>query len=247
MTDKIKILFLAANPVDVSYRPNLDQEARQIYERIQMGSNRDSFEFITQWAVRPDDLQQVLLRFKPHIVHFSGHGSKTQGIILQDYAGNMVPVSKNALAGLFKILKDNIRVVVLNACHSKTQAEGISQSIDYTVGMKKAVKDDAAVAFSAAFYQGLAFGRTVKESFELAKNQIQIMGTSGSKLPVLAVRKGVNLMQPLLPELNQSGSDKNSEQGPRSATEGPVQTISGPVKDSQIINTVNGNAVFNKK
>src|ERR1044072_8286410 len=121
MPDKIKVLFLAATPVDVAYRPNLDQEARQISENLQKSAFRDQFEFITQWAVRPDDLQEVLLRFEPHIVHFSGHGSRTQGILLQDYAGNWVPVKKNALEGFFKRLKDNIRVVFLNPCHSKSQ------------------------------------------------------------------------------------------------------------------------------
>jgi hypothetical protein len=249
MTEKIKVLFLAANPVNVAYRPHLDQEAHEISERIQIGTKRDQFDFITQWAMRPEDLQKALLRFKPHIVHFSGHGSKTQGIILQDYAGNMVPVSKNALVGLFKVLKDNIRVVLLNACYSKAQAEGISQTIDYTIGMKKAVGDEAAIAFSSAFYQGLAFGRTVKESFELAKNQIQIAGIRESKTPVLTVRDGVNPLEPFLPHTQQSDPGLIPPQDSRPAAGGPVQNINttgGPlINQGPIINQVNGDAVFN--
>ena len=32
-------------------------------------------DLITAWAVRPDDLLQLLNMHQPHIVHFSGHGS----------------------------------------------------------------------------------------------------------------------------------------------------------------------------
>ena len=44
-------------------------------------------------------------------------------------------VSSAALADLFKVLKDNIRVVVLNACYSEEQAQAIVEEIDFVVGM----------------------------------------------------------------------------------------------------------------
>jgi hypothetical protein len=241
MTDKIKVLFLAANPVDVAYRPNLDQEARQIYERIRAGKEREHFEFITQWAVRPDALQQILLDTEPHIVHFSGHGSKTQGIILQDYAGNMVPVSKNALVGMFRLLKRNVRVIVLNSCYSKAQIQGLCQTIDYTIGMRKAVGDDAAVIFSAAFYQALAFGSTVKEAFELGKNQLEIMGIAESKTPVIMIRDGVNPLEVLL-----TAPPPAAAPLPAPDTRHPGQTINvhDNARVGPVIDTINGDPTF---
>src|SRR5215216_1381090 len=98
MVNKIKVLFLAANPVDSGYRLRLDEEIREIDQRIQVGTNRESFELISRFAVRPGDLLAALLRHKPQIVHFSGHGSKTDGIILEDNDGNMKSLSKQALA-----------------------------------------------------------------------------------------------------------------------------------------------------
>src|ERR1051325_3531985 len=131
MTKKIRILFLAANPVD-SRRFLLDEEFREISEKIQIGTGRDSFELVSEWAVRPSDLQKALLRCRPHIVHFSGRGNEAEGIILEDNRRKSKPVDKQAIANLFKILKDNVLIVVLNGCYAKNQATELSEIIDYT-------------------------------------------------------------------------------------------------------------------
>lgn len=189
MTKKIKILFLAASPLD-SGRLQLDKELREIEKRIQMGTERDWVELISEWAVTPDDLQQALLKHKPHIVHFSGHGSKTQGIVLEDQFGNSQMMSKSALIEVFKILKDDIHVIVLNACYSGRQAEELSEVTDYTVVVPTSISDNAAIPFVASFYQGLTYGRLVKEAFDLAKNLLRTKGVAKTKLPDLLVRKG---------------------------------------------------------
>ena len=43
--------------------------------KIRSAEYRDTLELVSAWAVRPDDLQQLLLQHQPHVVHFSGHGS----------------------------------------------------------------------------------------------------------------------------------------------------------------------------
>lgn len=197
MPEKIKILFLASNPKDI-HPLQLDKEVREIDSKIQVGTFRDAFDLRSQWAVRPTDLQETLLRFQPHIVHFSGHGSHNEEIMLEDDAGNSKPVSKQALADLFEILKDNVRVVVLNACFSHTQAEAISQTVDFTVGTTKAIKDSAAIGFASSFYRGLAFGRSVRSAFKLANNQLDLSSIGGSDIPRLFVRPGVDADAPFL-------------------------------------------------
>lgn len=172
---KLKILFLAANPLD-SRRLALDQEARAIDEALRRANFRDRFELETHWAVRIDDLQGLLLRHRPHIVHFGGHGSAASEIVLQDQTGRGVVVPPLALSLLFRILKDNIRCVVLNACHSAQQAAAIAQHIDCVIGISDRIDDRSSRHFAAAFYQGLAYARTVKEAFELGKLQIALHG-----------------------------------------------------------------------
>src|SRR5262249_21941303 len=119
--EKIQILFVSANPHGTPPL-NLDEEAREIEAKLRAAKHRDSLQLITKWAARPDDLLQSLNEHKPHVVHFSGHGSPTEEIVLLDKLGDPKGVSKEALVSLFRTLKDNIRVVLLNACFSRQQA-----------------------------------------------------------------------------------------------------------------------------
>ena len=135
---------------------------------------RDRFDIKQQWAVRVADLQNYLLRYKPDIVHFSGHGSPTSEIILEDATGNSHAVPARALSQVFSILKDNIRCVVLNACYSQQQAQAIAEHIDCVIGMSQAIGDVAAVGFARAFYQALGYGRNVKTAFDLGHPQIDL-------------------------------------------------------------------------
>jgi hypothetical protein len=167
----IKILFLAANPTDTS-RLRLDQEIRSIDQALRQAEFRDKFDVEQHWAVRVVDLQGYLLRHKPDIVHFSGHGTAANEIILEDNQGKSQPVSTRALGQLFSVLKDNIRCVVLNACYSERQAQAIAAHIDCVIGMSKAIGDSAAVSFAEAFYQALGYGRDVKAAFDLGCLQI---------------------------------------------------------------------------
>jgi tetratricopeptide (TPR) repeat protein len=199
----VKILFLAANPVNVINRLRIDEEFREISQKIRMGTHRDQLELFSELAVRAGDLQATLLRHQPDIVHFSGHCSQTSGIMLEDEAGHRKVVSKEALSDLFRILKDNVRVVVLNACYAKHQAQALTRTIDFTIGVNAAIEDKAAIVFAAHFYQSLAYGRSVKEAFELAVNQLRIEGFDKAHLPELLVRDGANASETRI--VNQPG------------------------------------------
>jgi hypothetical protein len=188
---KIKILFLAANPAGTSHLA-LDQECREIEQKIRASEHRDAFEFVTKWAVRTGDLLQYLNQHRAHIIHFSGHGSSAKELILLDAEDRPKAVSKRALKQLFETLKDNIRVVLLNACYSRPQAKAITDVIDCAIGMDHEIGDEAAVVFSAAFYQAIGFGRSVKDAFESGKTALMLEGIPETKTPKLLVRDGVD-------------------------------------------------------
>lgn len=188
---KIKVLFLAANP-ESTVRLKLDEEIRAITQRIRAAEHRDLIEVVQEHAVRPDDLQDALLRHKPHMVHFSGHGSDRDELLLVDDSGRAKPVSKNALVNLFRILRDNVKVVVLNACFSRPQAEGIVTHIPCAVGMSQAVGDTAAIKFAAAFYRALAFGRSVQDAFDLGVNSLMLEDIPEEHAPALLTQIGVD-------------------------------------------------------
>lgn len=171
--DLIRILFLGANPHG-STPLRLDHEVREIDAALRQAEFRDSFDFRQQWAVRVADLQRALLQHKPQILHFSGHGERTDVLIFEDQFGGQRPVPGEVLAKLLSLFSKSIRCVVLNACHSRGQAEAIAESIDCVIGMSKAIGDEAAIHFSTSFYQALAFGSDVKTAFELGCVQIQL-------------------------------------------------------------------------
>jgi len=181
---KIKILFLAANPSDTT-RLRVDEEVRAIDQSLRLAEYRDAFILEQAHAVRVADLQSLLLRHQPHVVHFSGHGSPDGKIILENECGQAQTVLTRALSTVFSVLKDNIRCVVLNACYSQEQAKAIADSIDCVVGMSTAIGDPAALSFASAFYQALGFGRTIKTAFDLGCNQIDLANLDEQDTPQL--------------------------------------------------------------
>jgi hypothetical protein len=189
--NKVKVLFLAANPAGTRAL-QLDQEIRQITAKIRASEYRDALDIVSMWAVQPDDLLQGLLQHKPHIVHFSGHGNSTAEIILNDQDGRPMPVSETALVSLFRTLRDNVRVVVLNACSTGHQAEVLRQIIDCVVGMNRPIGDGAAIVFAASFYRAIGFGRSVRDAFDLGRVALLLEGIHQDQTPTLFVRDGLD-------------------------------------------------------
>lgn len=181
---KIKILFLAASPVKEVHL-KLDKEYREIGEKLKKSKYRDFFELKSEWAVRIGDLTAYLMEHTPDIVHFSGHGSNANEIILLNKNEESHPVSGEKLRDLFSILKDNIRCVILNACYSDGQAQAIAEQIDCVIGMSDAIGDDSAIIFASHFYQALAFGRSVQDAFNLGCLQIDMENLEEGLTPKL--------------------------------------------------------------
>lgn len=187
---KTRILFLAANPRDLTSL-RLGEEIRTIEERLRLAEFRDHFEVEQCHALRYSDLTEALLRYKPHIVHFSGHGSSSGEIMLESETGGTHPVSPSTLQRLFGLLKDNIRCVVLNACWSAHQAAAIASEIGCVVGMERAITDKGAIQFASGFYQGLAYGRDLETAFQLGRAQIDLSGLRDSAIPHLKSGRGI--------------------------------------------------------
>ena len=166
-----KILILAANP---RQDLRLASEIRDIREIIRSSPNREQFQLEQREALRPQDLQRALLEVEPRIVHFCGHGSGNQGLVLENNAGKQQLVTTEAISNLFKQFQNQVECVLLNACSSQTQAQSIVQHINYVIGMDRDIFDDAAIAFTKGFYEALVHHRSIDSAYKLACNNIQI-------------------------------------------------------------------------
>lgn len=197
-----KILILAANPrKDL----NLGREIRDLRNVIESSRNVNQFDVEDALAVRVGDLQALLLKHKPHVVHFCGHGSGPQGLVFERSEGGEQWVRSEALSNLFKLCSSHVECVLLNACYSEEQATAIVKHINYVIGVKQEIQDDAAIAFSKGFYQALGYDHSIEDSFEWGRNaiHIEISGSSKTRSTIELSRKAkvVNWNQELsIPE-----------------------------------------------
>lgn len=192
----INVLFLAANPSSTS-RLAIDEEIRAIEQKVRAAEYRDALVFQTAWAVQPDDLLQLLNQYRPQVVHFSGHGSR-EGLYLAGGNGQVKLVSTSALQALFATLKDAIRLIFLNACYSREQAQALVNTIGCVIGMKASIGDRAATAFASSFYRAIGFGRSVQEAFEQGIASLMLEGIPQEDIPDLLVKDGVDASRLLL-------------------------------------------------
>ena len=195
MTEKIRILFLSANPWTTG-RILVDEEAREIFEKIQEGPYRERFELHKHTATRAIDLQRLLLMHKPHIVHFSGHGSKKQKIILGGAPGRGKTVDQQGLVEVLGLYNHHLRLVLLNACFTEAQARSLAEVIDYAVGVGKGIGDKGGVAFAGAFYRALGFGKSIREAFDSARAELVLTRMPRTQGIELFVRDGLSENDP---------------------------------------------------
>lgn len=186
----IKILFLASEPSDAS-RLRLGQELRDIREKLQLAKYRDRFVLEQRWSLRSTDISQAILDIAPTIVHFSGHGTDTGELFFEDNLGKLHPVQPDALAKLFALVDKQVYCVVLNACHSKTQAEAIAEYIPFVIGMNQAIGDQAAIAFAIGFYTALGANLSIEEAYNFGITQIQLQNIPEHLTPILYKNKNL--------------------------------------------------------
>ncbi len=185
---KKTILMLAANPKDTA-QLRLGAESREILAGLERSKHRDQFELITRFAQRPDDMRRALLDINPDIVHFSGHGGGSNGLVLENDAGKLQFVPTASLTRLFNFFSNTIECVVLNACYSEEQATAIHEHINCVVGMNRAVGDRSAIKFAIGFYDALGAGRFYEDAFEMGLIAIDVDRLKGLDIPRLKLRE----------------------------------------------------------
>lgn len=177
------ILFLSANPKDTE-RKRFDEEYREIDEGLHRSKYRDQFTIKSHWAVGVRELRRGILDNEPQIVHFCGIGEK-DGLKFEDKEGKTIQIQSEALSDFFKLCQDKVECVFLNACYSEIEAKAIAKHIDYVVGMKQKICDNAAIEFAVGFYDALGAGKTYKDAFKLGCNAIHMFNLPEHDVPTL--------------------------------------------------------------
>lgn len=190
MQDDPTILFLSANPETDTVPLQLQREERSIRAELEKSLFGRRFRLETRPKIIYADLQRYLLEVTPTVLHFSGHGV-VPGIIVEN---DLIPANNLSVLLSLSIIREQLRLVVLNACLSASQAQAIATHIDVVVGMSNNVGDDAAIAFASGLYMALGTGLDVKSAFQLAVNAIGIDNFDNVReedIPKMFVRPGV--------------------------------------------------------
>ena len=174
---------MAAAPDDKIY-VNVVKEGTEIQQTLD--GQQDKFQFFHSLGITKDHFLDDLERYRPNILHFSGHGTEYSSLVFQD--GD--ELSSEQLEKTFQSLPFKISVVFLNACYSKHQVRSISKYVDYIIGMKKAVSDEAAIIFSSKFYKSLLKNINYKEAYSDAITYLSYYLESESSIPKLITSHG---------------------------------------------------------
>jgi hypothetical protein len=158
------------------------------------------FDLRLQYDITIAELQRTILRYRPRIIHFSGHSSNIGELVFANELGEAETVSAEVLAELFRTLNGaglDIQCVLLNACYLEAQARAIAEHVDYVVGIKKNAEDNIGIPFAESFYSGLANNLSISTAVKFGKNSLLLSGYSSDNI-IMLIKEGAGLdMQPL--------------------------------------------------
>ena len=123
---------------------------------------------------------------KCKILHYSGHGfpsylafedenSIGDTHMLRDTAFKKIVTKSNKL---------QLKFVFTSACHSESVGQAfVSAGVPHVVSIdtKFEVSDQGAMTFTKYFYEALLCGRTIRDSFNLAKQSVQFISSSAKR------------------------------------------------------------------
>lgn len=216
----LRILTVAANP----HHGHLDaldltREFRNLETAIGSASN---LEIVRPQAPTFAALRQACIEQQCHVLHFMGHGGSVPGrdervLYFETDDGSADPVGGTDLVNKLADFP-TLHLVVLNACGSAALPDGMGADpltgvasslvlggIPAVIAMQFPISDEAAIAFSRAFYQRFAAGDPVDAA--VAEGRQAIHSTDP---------KGIEWAAPVLFLRGQDVPPEQSASGPRS-------------------------------
>ena len=167
-TGKKAILYISATPTNVD-NLQVDFEFKKIKASLEGGLKRDEFELLSPlMAVSLQDFLQAKHRYKPAIIHFSGHGLQ-DGLMFATSENVFQIIPTELLKEVFKGIEAYAKLIVLNACYSSAQAKILSEKGIYVLGMNVPVTDTAAIDLADNLYRFISDGQTTEEAFANVK------------------------------------------------------------------------------
>lgn len=184
--EKLRILMLGSSS-EGDLR--VGREQKRIRVAVESARHRDLVEIDVRPSATTQDLQDGISRFRPHVIHFSGHADSDLMVFEDDvdahHAG--IGVSAEAFAHAVAATDTPPLLVVLNACNTASQAIRLAGSVvPFSVGMSAEIEDGDAINYAARFYAAITDGESIRSADAAGRAALEMAGLTGHELPTLA-------------------------------------------------------------
>jgi hypothetical protein len=185
--ERLRILILGAS-ADGGLR--IGREQKRIRQAVESALHCDQIEFDARPAATTSDLLDGITRFRPHVVHFSGHSTENliefERDIDEPHELGAV-VTARAFASAVKATDTPPLLVLLNSCKSAAQIDGLVKDVaPFAIGMADSVEDVDAINYAAQFYATVANGQSIASAHASGQAALELAGLDDADLPRLA-------------------------------------------------------------
>lgn len=184
--EKLRILILGAS-ADGGLR--VGREQKRIRAAIESALHRDHVDLDVRPAATTEDLLDGIAKFRPHVIHFSGH-SDEDSIEFEDETDDLhdgVIVTARAFASAVQAADQPPILIMLNSCLSAGHLERlVTEVVPFAIGMADEIDDGDAIAYAARFYANVANGQSIYAAHAAGRAALELGGLDGADLPTLA-------------------------------------------------------------
>lgn len=189
--EKLRVLMLGASSEgDV----RVGREQTRIRIAVERALHRDLIELDVRPAATAADLLDGITRFRPHVVHFSGHSAEDLIVFEQDvdepHEGAIV--TAKAFARAIAATDEPPLLVLLNSCHSAAQIDNLTATVPFAIGMSDEIGDTDAITYAAQFYAAVANGQSIEAAHASGQAAVELAGLPDHDLPTLACASDVD-------------------------------------------------------
>lgn len=185
-SEKLRVLMLGAS-AEGDLR--VGREQKRIRAAVESALHRDHIEIDPRPAATTEDLLDGISRFRPHVIHFSGH-SNDDLIVFEDEQDDPhqgVIVTARAFARAVQATDLPPLLVVLNSCNSASQIDDlVAEVVPFAIGMADSIGDSDAITYAARFYANIANGQSIQSAHLAGQAALELAGLDSADLPTLA-------------------------------------------------------------
>lgn len=203
--EKLRVLLLGASS-EGDLR--VGREQKRIRLAVETALHRDQIDLDGRPAATTEDLLDGITKFRPHVVHFSGHSGDDLVVfeLEQDTPHEGVIVTARAFARAVAATDDPPLLVLLNSCKSASQIDDLVEQVTpFAIGMPDSIDDGDAINYAAQFYASVANGQSINSAHLAGRVRLELDGLESAELPTLACAADVDpaatvLVKPCDPE-----------------------------------------------